>query len=138
MAPFRNYVPDISVRLTDSFRRSQLTLSYMNNVNPGNGLFLTSRTESFGGGYSYRGIRYWSFGVNGSYDRMSAMLQTIGKYGTYGGGWGVTRELGKGLHAVARMDYREFHVKADSYRHNQIRVSLGFTYSPGEMPLSLW
>ena len=47
--------------------------------------------------YSYTGVRHWNFGVNGTYGRMTALVQTIGAYTTYGGGIGVTRDLGRGL-----------------------------------------
>ena len=48
-----NYVPDMQVRLTDTFRQSQFTLAYLNQVIPGNGVYLTSRNNSGNVSYSY-------------------------------------------------------------------------------------
>ena len=34
-----NYAPDMQVHLADTFRRSQFTLAYSDQVNPGNGIY---------------------------------------------------------------------------------------------------
>jgi hypothetical protein len=134
-----NYVPDSQVRLTDTFRRSQLSLAYLNEVTPGNGVYLTSRNNTGNGSYSYTGVRHWNFGVNGSYGRMTTLVQTIGAYTAYGGGVGATRDLGKGLHAVFRLDARHYDVASTAgFLHNEYRASVGFNFSPGDLPLVLW
>ena len=134
-----NYVPDIQARLSDTFRRSQLALSYINTVVPGNGVFVTSRNNSINGSYNYSGVRYWNFGADASYGRMSTLVQTIGAYTSYGGGVGVTRELGKGMHVVLRLDARHYDISSGSlFAHTEYRATLGFAYSPGDIPLKLW
>jgi hypothetical protein len=132
-------VPDVQVRLTDTFRRSQFTLAYSDQVVPGNGVYLTSRNNSGSASYSYSGVRHWNFGVDGSYGRMTALVQTVGAYAAYGGGAGITRDLGKGLHAVLRLDTRHYDVaSAASFAHIEYRASLGLSFSPGDVPLVLW
>jgi hypothetical protein len=133
-----NYAPDASVRLINDFQRGQFTASYTNGVTPGNGVYLTSRIQSGEATYHYTGIRYWNFGVNGVYSRLSALAQTLAAFDTYGGGVGVTRELGKGLHAVARLDVRRYNIGDNFYLHTEYRATFGFTFSPGEVPLALW
>lgn len=134
-----NYVPDMQVRLMDSFRRSQFALEYLNEVVPGNGVYLTSRTNSGSASYSYSGVRHWNFGVNGNYGRMSGLVQTYGAYAAYGAGAGVTRELGRGLHTVLRLDTLHYSVASSlAYAHTEYRLSLGLSYSPGDVPLVLW
>jgi hypothetical protein len=137
-AHFLSYAPDITARLAYSLRRSQFGVNYTDSVNPGNGVYLTSRMESAGAGYSYTGIRYWNFGLNANYSRLSALMQTLGTFASYGGGGGVTRELGKGFHAVARLDVLHYAVAANYFIHNEYRATLGFSWSPGDLPLSLW
>lgn len=135
----QNYVPDIEVRLTDSYRRSQFNLSYVDAVIPGNGVYLTSKSDTGAAGYSYSGIRYWNFGADASYGRMTALVQTIGAYTSYGAGVGVTRELGKGLHAVLRLDARHYDLATGlQLSHTEYRASVGIAFSPGDLPLSLW
>lgn len=134
-----NYAPDMQVRLTDSFRQSQFTLAYTNQVVPGNGIYLTSRNNSGTASYSYTGVRHWNFAVDGSYGRMSTLVQTLGAYTAYGGGVGITRDLGKGLHTVLRLDTRHYDVASTAaFAHTEYRASLGVDFSPGEVPLALW
>jgi len=134
-----NYVPDVQVRLTDTFRLSKFMLAYLNEVVPGNGVYLTSRNESGNVTYSYSGVRHWNLGANGSYGRMSALVQTVGAYTAYGGGVGITRELGKGLHTVLRLDSQHYDIASSAaFRHNEYRASLGLSFSPGDVPLVLW
>ena len=134
-----HYVPDMQVRLNDNYRRSQFTLEYLNEVVPGNGVYLTSRTNSGSAGYSYSGVRHWNFAVNGNYGRMSGLVQTYGAYAAYGAGVGATRDLGRGLHTVLRVDARHYDVASSmAYTHTEYRFSLGLSYSPGDLPLVLW
>ncbi len=134
-----NYVPDVQVRLTDTFRRSQFSAVYANQVIPGNGIYLTSRNNSGSGSYSYTGVRHWNFGVNGTYGRMTTLVQTIGAYTAYGAGVGITRDLGKGLHAVVRLDARHYDIASGTLLANtEYRTSVGLNFSPGDLPLALW
>lgn len=139
-----NYAPDLQVRLTESFPRSSFSLAYMNNVTPGNGVYLTSRNNMGSVSYSYSGVRYWNFGVDGSYGRMTTVVQTLAPYTAYGGGLGVTRELTRSLHAVLRFDARHFDIAslagqpAPQFNHMEYRATLGLTFSPGDVPLVLW
>jgi hypothetical protein len=134
-----NYIPDIQARLTDSFRRSQFTLAYLNQVIPGNGVYLTSRNNSVNASYSYSGVRHWNFGANAAYGRMTALVQTIGAYTSYGAGVGITRDLTKGLHTVLRLDSRHYDIASGlGYIHTEYRASLGLNFSPGDLPLVLW
>ena len=134
-----NYVPDAQARLTDTFRRSELAFKYTDSVVPGNGVYITSRTNAGYVSYDYSGMRYWHLGVDATYGRLSAMVQNIGAYTTYGTGGGMTRELGKGLHLVIRCDARHNDISSGAlYKHMEYRATLGFTFSPGDVPLVLW
>jgi hypothetical protein len=134
-----NYVPDVQVRLADTFRRSQFMLEYLDQVVPGNGVYLTSRNNSGNASYSYTGVRHWNFGVHGTYGRMSALVQTVGAYTAYGGGIGVTRDLGRGLHTVLRLDTEHYDIASSAaFAHTEYRASLGLNFSPGDLPLVLW
>ena len=133
-----SYAPDMLARLSYTLRRESFGLVYNNALSPGNGVYLTSRMQTGHAFYSYTGIRYWNFGVDGGYDRLSALTQNIGAYSSYGGGGGATRTLGKGFHAVLRLDARHFNVAQSFFLHNEYRAMLGLNWSPGEVPLALW
>ena len=132
------YAPDMSAELANTFRHSAFSVIFANGMTPGNGVYLTSRTESLVASYSYTGVRHWNFGANGVYSRMSALVQTLGAYSSYGGGVGITKDLGKGMNAVLRVDTHHFNVSDNRFLHNEVRITLGLNYSPGEVPLALW
>lgn len=136
-----SYVPDSEARLTETFSHSTFALEYVDQVTPGNGVFLASRNNSANVSYSYTGLRHWNIGVNGSYGRMTALVQSLGAYTTYSGGAGLTRELRRGLNAVMRVDVIHYDVGTGAgagFLHNEYRGSLGFNFSPGDVPLVLW
>jgi hypothetical protein len=133
-----HYAPDVTARLTQSFRQSQFNLTFTDNVNPGNGVYLTSKMESGLVSYRYTGVRHWNFGVDVSYSRLDALIQTLGAYDSYDVGGGFTRDLKKGFHTVLRLDARRFNVAGDQFHQNDFRAMLGVTFSPGDVPLALW
>jgi hypothetical protein len=131
-------MPDLNGRLAKNFRHALLQFDYQRKVHPGNGIFLTSMQEHAGFEYSYRGIRRWNFGLNASYNRMGALIQNAGQLDAYQAGLGITRQLSRDFHLVMRADMRKFNLGGSTYNRNAVRTTLGFTYSPGERPLSLW
>ncbi len=129
----------MQVRLSDTHRRTNVTVAYTNQVIPGNGIYLTSRNNAGSGSFSYTGVRHWNFGFNGTYGRMTTLEQTIGAYTAYGGGVGITRDLGKGLYAVLRLDTRHYDISSGAlFANTERRASFGLNFSPGDLPLSLW
>jgi hypothetical protein len=133
-----NYVPDFRVHLMREFRRGNLQFNYSRTVNPGNGVYLTSQYETAGGMVSYSGLQHWTFGVDGGYDRYASLVQTMGPYKGARSGVGFTRDLLHNVYATFRADYRHLDVNSVYFRRNQARLTVGVTWSPGEMPLALW
>ena len=133
-----HYVPDVTARLSETLRRSQFSLTFADSVNPGNGVYLTSKMESAVASYRYTGVRHWNFGADGGYNKLTALAQTLGAYGSYGAGAGFTRDLKKGFHAVLRLDARRYDIGGDAFRRTNFRAMLGLTFSPGDVPLALW
>jgi hypothetical protein len=132
------YVPTARVRLTKQMQTSNAEVSYIREISPGNGVYLTSRSEAFSAWYSYRGQRHWNFSVNAGYNKMSALAQTIGVYGSYSAGLGVSRDIGHGLQWSLRADERHVNTNYANFKRYATDVSMGFYWSPGEVPLSLW
>jgi len=69
---------------------------------------------------------------------LNSIVQTLGAYSSYSAGAGVTRELGKGLHAVLHLDASHFEVAGHAFLHTEYRASVGLSFSPGDVPLALW
>ncbi len=133
-----NYVPDGEIRLSRAFRRSAVHLGARAGVSPGNGIHLTSRSQSAEAGYSYTGLRRWHLGVSASYNKYGSVGQALGRYESYQGGGGVSLQLNRWLHMVTRYDARRQEVSNTSFRRISHAVSAGVAFSPGDLPLSLW
>lgn len=132
------YVPTGRIRLTKQMQRATAELSYAREISAGNGVYLTSRSESVGLGYSYSGLRHWNVGANAGYARLVALAQSVGTYEGYQAGAGVTRDLGHGLQFVFRADGRRAATNYANFNRNAVALTLGFFWSPGDIPLSLW
>lgn len=132
------YVPSIHASLGRAFRRSSFSLSYSSGVNPGNGIYLTSRSNNGNIGYSHTAFRRWNVGLSGGYTSYSSLSQTIGKYESYNAGGGLTCKLKNWLHLVGRYDARRYEVGGSILNRVHHRATVGLAFSPGDLPLSLW
>jgi hypothetical protein len=133
-----NYLPDLAGSLTKAFQHGSLSFRYSRTISSGNGAYLASETDSATADYSYTGIRRWSFTAGGGYSKLRSIQQSIGAYEGYTAGAGVARTLGGGLQLVARIDERHYSTGYANFRRDAMRVTLGFMWSPGTIPLNLW
>jgi len=132
------YLPSFAARLTRSFQRALLEFRYARDVTPGNGIFLTSRMDSVDASYTFTGLRRWNLGLNAGYSKMTSLTQEFGDYKGYTAGAGLTRNLGKSIHLVVRWDVRQFETSVTDFNRLIHRATLGFAFSPGDVPLALW
>jgi hypothetical protein len=134
-----DYIPNVSARLSRTFRRGVAYASGGHSMTPGNGLFLTSATSTASAGYSYTGRRRWSFNIQAAYDHAQSLGNVLGYYANVGGTVSASRQIGHGLHAVASFSARQYQSpdfsKYDRLIYNA-RLGLGFT--PGDIPLRIW
>lgn len=130
--------PSGDIALSRRFKTAILTLQYQQLVTPGNGVYLTSRSNNGVANYSYTGIRKVNLSLGGGYFSLNSLGPGYPPYRTATGGGGITYSLPWQLHIVARYDYRYQEVENAIYKHTGYRASLGLTWSPGKVPLSLW
>jgi hypothetical protein len=134
-----SYTPMIQARLAKTFHRGVAYISGGHMVVPGNGLFLTSTQTTLAAGYTYTGLRRWSFNASGEYNRANSMANVVGNYGQKGGTFTVSRELTRSVHAILSFYGREY-TSATFAKYNrpvyETRIGLGF--APGEVPLRIW
>jgi hypothetical protein len=133
------YTSYMGGRVSRTFREGVAFLSGSRGVNPGNGLFLTSITINVSGGYSYTGLRRWSFSIGGARTWADSIANVVGKYQTTSGRVGLSRTLRYGLHFTANYTVREYGSKAfANYSRVSQTATMGFSWSPGEVPLRIW
>jgi hypothetical protein len=131
--------PNISARLSQTFRRGVFYVSGGHTVTPGNGLFLTSYATNAGGGYSYTGLRRWSFSAGVAYNRSQSIGNLVGEYASTVGSFAVSRQVGRSVHLIANFDARQYQ-SGDFSNYNRLIYSarLGFGFTPGNVPLRVW
>jgi hypothetical protein len=133
-----NIFPSGQASLSRRFKSASMNFSYGQSVLPGNGVYLTSKTNGANASYSYTGIRKVNLSLSGGYNSLVSLGQQIQPYKTYDIGGGLTYTLPYSLHFVARYDYRDQVIEDLVYKHTGYRASVGLTFSPGKVPLSLW
>jgi hypothetical protein len=133
-----NWAPAGRATLTRKFRDANLTFTYARTMVPGNGVYLTSRSENGSVAYNYTGLHKFAFSISGGYWALSSIGQNIAPYSMFTGGAGLTYTITRALHAVARYDLRQQEITIAGYRATSYRMTLGLAFSPGTLPLSLW
>lgn len=135
------YVPTVSGRYSVTFSKGVAYISAGHSITPGNGLFLTSTATTLITGYTYTGMRRWSFNVEGGYMRSNAV--NLGNSGnTYNGATGglrLTRTLGRSMHVVmSYMAQRYSSPDLPNYNRFVQIARIGFGIAPGDIPLRIW
>ena len=134
----RNWTPSTTALLTRKFRHASWAFSYDRGVVPGNGLYLTSRQESFVTNFTYTGVQKLNVGFSGGHVAFGSLTQTLGNYSSYTGNAGLTYKITRSFHLVARYDYRRYDIAETVFQRDSYRASIGFGFSSKDVPLSLW
>ncbi len=133
------YEPSLGARLSRTFQRGVAYISAGHTVTPGNGLFLTSTATNVFSGYTYTGLRRWSFSAQGGYQRSESIGNVTGSYGSESGAVTVSRQLVHSVHFIANYQVRRYE-SPDFSKYNRLihnaRIGLGF--APGDIPLRIW
>lgn len=134
-----NYVPTFSGRLARSFQHGVAYIEGKRAINPGNGLFLTSNMTTVMAGYTYTGIRHWSFNLMAGFDQAQSVMNFIGRYGDYRGGFTASRQLAHSIHAIAGFTANQYH-SPDFPNYNRMiyDARVGFGFAPGDVPVRIW
>jgi hypothetical protein len=134
-----DHITILNGRLSRTFPKGVAYVSGGRGVTPGNGLFLTSITDTAMGGYNYTGLRRWSFGVSGGYQRASSIGNVLGTYGGGNESLTASRQIVHGVHAVASFRLRQYSSASFALYNRLIYdVRVGVGYSPGDVPLRIW
>jgi hypothetical protein len=126
-------------RLSRTFPKGVAYISGGRAVTPGNGLFLTSVTDTVTAGYNYTGIRRWSLGVNAGYNRADSIGNVLGSYGGSNATVTASRQIVRNVHGIVSVSARKYSsVDFSLYNRFLYDVRVGVGYSPGNIPLRIW
>ena len=133
------YTPTFAARLTKTLPRGVVYVSGGRSITPGNGLFLTSYMTSIIGGYTYTGLRRWSFNFNTAYSRASGLSTQNTRYGNVMATVAASRQIARSLHFIASYSARQYQ-SPDFNKYNRLVyvATMGFGFTPGDVPLRLW
>ena len=136
---FVTWTPTGSARLSQVFHQGVASLSAGRAVLPGNGLFITSYSDTVAVGYTYTGVRRWSLSSFASYDRSQSVANFIGAYSDVSGGLSASRQIARFVHVVFGYDVRKYN-SPDFHNYNRAvqEGHFGIGFTPGDVPLRIW
>jgi hypothetical protein len=134
-----DHVASFSGRLSRTFAKGVAYISGGRGTTPGNGLFLTSVTDTAIVGYNYTGLRRWSLGVSANYIRAESIGNVLGTYGNTTGTLTASRQITRNVHGIVSVSARQYSsVDFSLYNRFLYDVRVGVGYSPGDIPLRIW
>mgnify|MGYP001033127570 CR=1 FL=1 len=132
------YLPGMEGSLDYRFRRGSFGVHYRRGMSAGNAVYLTSARESAGIRLGYTGTRRLHFSASAGYSRLSSVSENLGRYRSYQAGAGLTYRLAGPVSLFARVDGRKYNLRGTGFGRIHMRATAGLSFSPGEIPLSLW
>ena len=132
----KSIYPQWDATLKRQFHRASLSFEYQRGVSSGNGIYLTSRSDSAGAGFNYAAERRWSFSSNVAYARLQGIGQDLQPFSQLIGGAGVTYSFSHPIQAFVRYDARHQEIVNGVYLQNSYRATIGLSFSPSDIPLS--
>ncbi len=128
-----------TVSLTRNSRSGSLGFQFNRGVNPGNGLILTSQIDNGTASYTRRLSRKVNLNGIYSYSRLRSIGVIAGNFKNHNAGVGVGWQVGRYTQITARYDRRNSVTDAlTRFNLNGNRVSFGVTFTPADIPVSLW
>jgi hypothetical protein len=132
----KSIFPQWNANLSRQFRRASLSFQYQTGASGGNGVYLTSRTESATANFSYTAARKWSLSANGGHSRMDGIGQNLPTYAQFTGGAGITYTVTHPIQIFAKYDARHQEVVSGAYLQTSYRATIGISFSPADIPLA--
>ena len=132
-----NLMPIGNVSLSRHFRRAELNGTYNRAITPGNGVYLTSRQESYGASYSYTGIRRLSLSVTAVNSNLESLGQTLQTYNQRFGSVNFNYNIGAGFNIAGTYSRRFQDFQTSAFPRDSSRTSFSIYFSPGTIPVSL-
>ncbi len=126
--------------LAGKFKTSRLEFAYSQLPSAGNGVYLTSRSNTGDVTFSYNGFRRASLSLRANYNRLGSVgQQSLGTFTYVSGGGGASYKILGALEATAQFDSRNVQVDQNNgFARLSYRVRFGLNWHPGEIPISLW
>ena len=139
---FLGYAPDIAASLSRRLRNSSFGVTFSEGITPGNGLILTSRSQSESVFWTLPTFHKWAAQVGGGRSNLSGYANgagTAGSYASYYARFSLSRPVTRVISSYFNLDFRDYGFGGgNTFHQTEVAVSIGFRFSPGEGPIKLW
>ncbi len=132
-----SYTPTESAHLTRTFRHATWAAGFDHTVLGAGGLYGASTYEHGGSTYNYSGLRRVNLNVGGGYYRFVPFGDPKAGYHALGASGGFVVPLRGGFSWVGRVDWRHYFF-AKSVQQDSYYATLGISWRPGRVPVSIW
>jgi len=123
---------DFSAQFVKDFRgTATASVAYARGISPGNGIYQTSQQESISASLTARVFRTYSLQAGLGRDTLESVAQNLGKYQSEYARISLNRVYRRGIGLSLGAEYRYFDIATLGSLRNQLRISSGFTWSPG-------
>jgi hypothetical protein len=121
---------DISAQIVKDFRNGRTaSIAYAHGISPGNGVYLTSEQETLGASGAMKIFRNYLVTAGGTYNSLSSIAQTVGKYSSESATLAFTRQFRAGAGWTTQLSYRYFNIGDNSPVKNEVRISTGISWA---------
>ncbi len=128
-----------TVTVIRNSRQGNLSFHGSRSVNPGNGVILTSQSDTAGAAFNRRLSRKLNFDVSYNYNRLRGIGLIAGDFRTQSAGVGLGWQASRYTQVTARYDRRNTETSSlVKYNLNGNRFSVGVIFTPADIPVSLW
>jgi hypothetical protein len=135
------YSPDVTVTLNRKLRASSIGASFAEGITPGNGLILTSKSQTESVFWTLPKFRKYAAQFGAGHTTLSGYATgdgTPGTYGSYFARFSLGRPITEYISSDFNFDYRQDGFGGTNFHARQYRVSIGLRFSPGQGPLKFW
>ena len=127
----KSYTSDISAQLVKDFSGGRTaSISFVNGVSPGNGLYQTSKQQSLSAGFGAKVRRIYQVQVSLSHDTLGSLSQTIGGYTGESGQISISRAFRGGFSSSVQASFRHVTIAGAVAVPTTYGVSSGISWSP--------
>ncbi len=134
-----SYLPNGQANLSFQLNRfNRISVNGGILASPGNGVINTSRNTYGGLSYNYGGFRNWGLGGNVFYSRLSSLIGRNQVFETLQSSASVNRRIVDQFFFTVNGGNRRFlSTNTNNFKRNSYFISVGFTWSPQQIPISI-
>jgi hypothetical protein len=135
---FVGYAPDVTATLNRKLRRSTVGATFTEGISPGNGLVLTSKSQSESVYWNLPAYRRWTSTLGAGRNVLSNYTSGPGDYNSYYATFSLSRPVTRYSSGFFNATYRQFGFNNTTFHQKEYQISLGVRFSPPAGTIKVW